>query len=111
MSDPLQQALPDMLAYLMTLARDGIRPEEARARLRQLQPKYPELKLDLLWEEEAYDQSIHYDVLLQLPSKGTVSLSFGPDRALPWPLRGLHHWSEKQLVRVNRTGLTVSQAI
>jgi putative peptide maturation system protein len=111
MNDNLQQATTDTLDYLRVLVRDGIRPTEARARLRLIQQKHPDTDMDLLWEEEAYDQSVHYDALLHLPGQGTVSLSFCPDRALPWPMRGVHRWSERDLVRVNNTVLQVAQAM
>src|SRR5262249_25679437 len=55
--------------------------------------------------------SVHYDTLLHLAGEGTVSLSFCPEQTLPWPLRGVHRWSEKDLVRVNTTVLKVEQAI
>ncbi len=42
---------------------------------------------------------------------GTASLSFCPDRAVPWPLRGAHRWSDKDLLRVNDTVLGVDQAL
>src|SRR5712692_910098 len=111
MEDTLQQALIDTLDYLMMLSREGTGPEEARARLRTLQKRYPDITMDLLWEEEAYDQSVHYDVLLSLSSERTVSLSFCPDRALPWPMRGVHRWSDKELLRINNTVMKVDQAI
>ena len=111
MSGTLQQALIDALDYLVTLSREGTRPEEAKTRLGLLQRYYPNTGMDLLWEEEAYDQSVHYDILLHLCGMGTVSLSFCPDRALPWPMRGVHRWSETDLVRVNNTTLKVEQAI
>lgn len=111
MKNTLERTLVDTLEYLMSLVREGIQPEEARARLRLLQKQHSDTEMDLLWEEEVYDQSIHYDTLLHLGGEGTVSLSFCPDRALPWPLRGVHRWSEKDLVRVNNTVLTMEQAI
>jgi hypothetical protein len=40
-----------------------------------------------------------------------VSLSFCPDEELPWPLRGVGRWSDKDLVRVNNTLLRVEDAI
>jgi putative peptide maturation system protein len=106
-----QQAVLDTLEWLMSLSREGIRPEEAQSRLQSLRQQHPETPLELLWEEEAFDGSVHYDTLLRLPEGGTVSLSFCPDRALPWPLRGVHRWSEADLVRVNRRVLKVDQAI
>lgn len=111
MNNTLEQTLGDTLEYLMSLVREGIQPEEARTRLYQLQQQHPDTRMDLLWEEEVYDQSLHYDTLLHLGKEGTVSLSFCPDRALPWPMRGVHRWSEKDLVRVNNTVLTVGEAI
>src|SRR5262249_39834399 len=41
----------------------------------------------------------------------TVSLSFCPERALPWPLRGVQRWDERKLLRVNHTVLRVDQAL
>jgi putative peptide maturation system protein len=111
MTNDLLPAVSETLAELMALSREGVRPAEARTRLRPLREKYPETGLELLWQEEAYDASIHYDALLRVPGKGTVSLGFAPDRALPWPLRGAHRWSEKQLLRVNQQVLNVDQAI
>ena len=67
--------------------------------------------MQLLWEEETYDNRIHYDALLNLPEEGTISISFCDDRATPWPLRGVHRWSDADLVRVNNNVLSVDQAI
>ncbi|NJR75065.1 MAG: TIGR04500 family putative peptide maturation system protein [Scytonema sp. CRU_2_7] len=111
MNNTLEQTLANTLEYLRLLVREGTRPEEALADFRFLQKQHPDIGMDLLWEEEAYDQSVHYDTLLHLAGEGTVSLSFCPDRALPWPMRGVHRWSEKDLVRVNNTVLTVAEAI
>src|SRR5262245_28114686 len=103
MNEKLERALIDILDFLMTLSREGIRPEESKARLSLLQQRHPTTKMSLLWEEEAYDESTHYDVLLRLNGEGTVSISFCHDRALPWPMRGVHRWSERDLLRVNDT--------
>jgi putative peptide maturation system protein len=111
MSATLHQTVSETLDYLMTLMREGVRPQEAKARLRLLQQRHPDTGMNLVWEEEAYDGSLHYDALLRLSEGATVSLSFCPDRALPWPLRGTHRWSEAELMRVNDTVLRVEQAI
>ncbi len=111
MNSTLQQTISDTLEYLMTMIREGIRPQEAKARLRLLQQQNPDTGINLVWEQEAYDGSVHYDALLRLPEGATVSMSFCPDRALPWPLRGAHRWSESELVRVNNSVLRVEQAI
>src|SRR6266581_1577387 len=84
MKPMLSQALNETLDYLRGLAQEKIRPAEAKARLRALQSRHPEMPLELLWEEESFDKSVHYDALLGLAGEGTVSLSFCPDLAQPW---------------------------
>jgi len=111
MNATLPQIMSDTLTYLMTLSDEGVRPQEAKTRLRLLQQRYPDAGMHLVWEEEGYDASIHYDVLVHLAEGATVSLSFCPDRAIPWPLRGAHHWSERELLRVNQTSLRVAQGM
>ncbi len=111
MTENLQRALTDTLTALITLSHDGARPPEALARLQSVRERHPETPVDLVWEEEAYDGAVHYDALLQLPDSGTVALSYCADRGLPWPLRGVHRWSDADLVRVNATILKVDQAI
>jgi putative peptide maturation system protein len=111
MNDTLQQVLSATLDDLMTFSRNRTWPEEASAHLRLLQQQYPSTAIDLLWEEEEYGQSVHYDALLHLDGEGTVSLSFCPEHTLPWPMRGVHRSSEADLVRVNNTVLKIDQAI
>jgi putative peptide maturation system protein len=65
----------------------------------------------LLWEEETYDGSVHYDALLSRAGQGTFSVSYCAERGVPWPMRGVHRWREGDLVRVNETVLTVDRAI
>jgi putative peptide maturation system protein len=111
MNDSLQPAVLDVLDYLLDLQQEDVRPGEARARLQPLRGRHPGLTIDLLAEEEAFDQSIHYDALLQCSGQGTVSLSYCPERAVPWPLRGVHRWDEADLVQVNTNVLRVDAAI
>lgn len=111
MNDTLMRTLASGLEWLQSLTRDATGPAEAQRRLRLLQADSPEILLDLLWEEEGYDHSVHYDLLLHLAQAGTVSLSFCPDRAVPWPLRGVHRWAEADLLRVNHTIMQIDQAM
>ena len=64
MKPMLSQALNDTLDYLRGLSQEKIKPAEAKARLRALRSRYPEMPVELLWEEQAFDQSVHYDALL-----------------------------------------------
>ena len=98
MADMNEQIIIDSLELLVRINRGCLRPRDAKARLHLLRDRYPEVAVDLLWEEESYDGSLHYDLLLNFVEEGTVSLSVCPDRALPWPLRGFHHHKESALL-------------
>jgi putative peptide maturation system protein len=111
MNDSLRQAVVVGLDYLQALQRDRVRPAEARALLQAVRARHADLAINLLAEEEAFDQSVHYDLLFRRAGTGTVSLSYCPDRAIPWPLRGVQRWSDAHLVRVNGNVLKVDQAI
>jgi putative peptide maturation system protein len=111
MSDSFREALSDVLDYLLALQHDDVRPREAQARLQPLRGRHPGLAINLLAEEQAFDQSIHYDALLRRAGEGTVSLSYCPERAIPWPLRGVQRQSEGDLVRVNTNVLRVDTAM
>jgi putative peptide maturation system protein len=111
MMSEFDQAVLGTLEWLKAQGRERARPQAAKNSFHLLRQKYPGTPLELLWEEEVFDGTVHYDVLLQLPRLGSVSLSFCPDRALPWPLRGVHRWSDADLVRVNQNVLKVDRAI
>ena len=109
--DVARRALDDTLTYLGDLARDAVRPPEALARLGPLRQKHPELLVDLVWEENPYPATIHYDALLRAPGADTVSLSLCPASDTPWPLRGVRLASDQDLVRVNGETLKVLDAM
>lgn len=112
MNDPWRQAALDVLDFLFALQHEGVRPREARARLQPLRGCHPALEIDLLAEEMTFDHSVHYDALLRRRlGEGTVSLSYCPEGAVPWPLRGVHRTNEADLVRVNANVLQVDAAM
>lgn len=111
MNPSVSTVVVDTLEFLGTLNADAARPEEARQRLRALRARHSGTTIDLLWQEEAYDESVHYDALLRVDGTSTISLSVCPVQALPWPLRGVHRWNEHDLARVNGRVLEVSDAV
>lgn len=111
MNDSLRQALIEALDYLQALQREGVRPDEARARLQSFRGQHRDLAIELLHEIQHYDNTVHYDLLLRRAGEGTASLSYCPERTVPWPMRGVHRHDEGNLVRVNAHTLTVDQAI
>jgi len=108
-------SLPDgstlraVLEKLAQFATEGTPPDEALmefAALSDLQTGTDASpRLDLVWEVENYTHAVHYDALLRpavpVPGAGTVSLSYCPDRGLPWPLRHAHHARESDVASVN----------
>ena len=110
-NDLARRALDDTLTYLADLAREAVRPPEALARLGPLRRKHPELVVDLVWDEQPYPATVHYDVLLRAPGADTLSLSLCPASDTPWPLRGVRLASDQDLVRVNGETLKVREAM
>lgn len=107
----LQLAVTDTLDFLVELQRKAIQPAAARTRLQSLRERHPQLGLNLLSEREVYDDSIHYDALIRQEDSGTVSISYCPEKATPWPLLGVHRWNDADLLRVNGYVLKVDEAI
>jgi putative peptide maturation system protein len=111
MQRSIEEAAIATLDYLMTLIREGTQPDAAKSALQPLQQRYPDLSLQLVWEEEVFDQRMHYDALLSVPGTGIISMSFCNEKEKPWPLRGVQRWSDKNLLRVNDTVMQIDQAI
>jgi putative peptide maturation system protein len=89
---------------------DGVPPEKARDLLTNLRERHPETPMRLLWQRAAASDDYHYDLLFPTP-RGTVSLSFAPDRAIPWPLRGGQRSGDQLVLRVNGVDVTWEQAV
>lgn len=105
-----QEAAAETLGFLRALQAEAVRPAEARMRLQSLRRNHPQLAIDMLSEVEAFDGSVHYDVLLR-SGEGTACVSWCPERAVPWALRGVHHWKEGDLLRVNAHVMQVDAAV
>ncbi|MBW4576253.1 MAG: TIGR04500 family putative peptide maturation system protein [Aphanothece sp. CMT-3BRIN-NPC111] len=110
-SETIQRALLETLECLVEVQNEQVDTEGAIARLGVVQERHPDLNLDLLWEEEGYTEALHYDALLHLPGGGTVSLSYCPEKGVPWLLRGGHFAREYNIVRVNSITLDVQYVV
>ncbi|GGL29210.1 TIGR04500 family putative peptide maturation system protein [Planomonospora parontospora] len=102
------QLLSDVLACLRQIA--DMDSGQAKESLNALRAKQPDVPMRLVWEQDPFGGTFHYDMLITVEG-GTVSLAFAPDRALPWPLRGSRHTGEQVLLRVNGTEVTMEQAV
>jgi putative peptide maturation system protein len=103
--------LDEALEYLSRLAADQVGPDVAQQRLGALRECHPGSRFRLLWQREAYDGSLHYDLVITQPGGAAVSLSYCPDNGLPWPLRGGQRMSERLLLRVNGVAMEIDQAV
>lgn len=96
--------------YVRSVTLRQASDEDARAELGALAESWTGLRIRLVSSCEEYDSSRHFDVLLA-DADGTYTVGFAPPDGLPWPLRGVHRWSEGDLVRVNGTTLRIQQAV
>src|SRR5437868_6184279 len=103
--------LADAARYLTALHRDAADPVTAADRLEALRHRYPGTRIRLLWQREPYDGSLHYDLLLTGPGPGTTSLSYCPDRALPWPLIDGQRAGDRVLLRVDGVSVEIGEII
>jgi len=102
----------DVLDCLEHVSTEQLQPEQALARLQPLRARHGDSSIVLVWDDEAFDGSLHYDALIRpANAKKTISLSVCPDDELPWALRGLQRWRDSELVRVNDVTMAVEQAI
>lgn len=95
----LAQAVDLLSAGTAERDLDGFRAEHPWARIR------------LVGQREEYDGSLQHALLIKKRDGATISLSWCPDRALPWPLRGVHRAGEHLLLRVNGVETPVARAI
>jgi putative peptide maturation system protein len=111
MSETVRLAVCDALGFLTATVGDDLAPGDAQRALRAVQDRHPAIGMELVWEREPYDGSLHYDILLRPPGGSTVSLSFCTDHGLPWPLRGIRRWSDAELAQINTQVLTMREAV
>ena len=112
MRDTTHELLLDTIDCLSEIAANKLAPTEALDRIRRVGERHPDSSIELVWEDQAFDGSLHYDALVRLEEpRATVSLSVAQDDALPWALRGLQRWRDSDLLRVNGVTMAVEQAI
>lgn len=110
-SDSRATTVVEVISLLETIQRDGLSPSEALGLVTNLRAGQAMPRIELVWEQEAYDASVHYDALVREADGTTLSISLCRGGSLPWPLRGVHRWSEANLVQVNGRMVTMEAAV
>jgi len=102
-----ERIVTDVLRVLATAASEHLGPKETQRRLQLIERAN---EVELVWQRELYDDSLHYAAVIDL-GEDSLSISYCADTGLPWPLRGVRRWSEQDLLRVGERTLTVHEAI
>lgn len=110
MNESLSAAVRDALAALVKWREERLPPEQAQEAFQALKARHPGHWMNLVWEQETYGGSVHYDILLA-DDAGTYSLSYCADEEVPWPARGLQRVNESLVLRVNDDPVFITQAI
>jgi putative peptide maturation system protein len=111
MDESGRTAVLDVLECLESLVHEGAQPGDAASRIETLRVRHPHTHIELVWQEEPFDESLHYDALVRAGGRDTVSLSVCRRGELPWPLRGVQRCSDADLLRVDGIVLRVADAI
>jgi putative peptide maturation system protein len=110
MNESTLVAARDAMALLVKLRTERTEPEAAQDQFKALRARHPELWMNIVWEQETYEGTIHYDILVG-DEAGTYSLSYCADEELPWPVRGIQRFNESVVLRVNDAPIRISHAI
>jgi putative peptide maturation system protein len=110
MNESLSEAVRDALAVLATWREQHLPPEEAQASFQALKARHPNHWMNMVWEQETYGGTVHYDILVG-DEAGTYSLSYCADEESPWPARGLQRVNESLVLRVNDEPVFITQVI
>lgn len=71
-----EKAVLGALEILEEIADKNLRPSEALQCLEEVKNQNSDMVMNLLWQEEAYDKSLHYDILLRNDKHATISMSY-----------------------------------
>ena len=101
--------LEPCLAFLRSL--DGVPPDQAIERLRALRAELG-IAIELMWEREPALERFEYELVLDAPGAGTISLAWAPEAgAVPFAMRGMQRMQEGQLVKVDGRSLWMHEAV
>lgn len=106
-----REAVVRSIDLLITLPKWAPRLEEARTTFAGMRVEHPGVEMELLSHVDPQKSSVDYDVLLEHPSGGTVTVSFTPDDAIPWSVLQADHWALNLIATINGQHVTFQQAL
>ncbi len=108
--NPEKLPLVDAVARLNRIVTERVGPDQGLEILRDLRARYPELRLELVWEDDFAGRP-QYELLIGALGDATLCLSVVPSEASPFMMRGSQRWTEAQLVSVNGRRVFVHEAM
>lgn len=108
--NPEKLPLTEALTALSRVVSEALAPEQALASMRELRARHPELRVELVWEED-YVGRPQYELLMGARGDATVCLALVQPEDSPFALRGSQRWTEAELVSVNGRRVFVHEAM
>ena len=105
------RALAEIVDVLASLPRQRGARDAAVATARAAFAAYPSLSPRIIVDQPPGCPQVEYDVLLQRPEGGSVSLSWRPDASLPWALVHSDHWAANYVLTVGTQDVPVQDAL
>jgi putative peptide maturation system protein len=109
-SPAFDQALRGAITLLQDVPRRREDVPSAKRQFAAYQQSHPDVPARLAVELPPGEERADYDVLLDA-GDGTLAVSWSADDAMPWFVDHADHWAASHVVTVNRSSLTVQEAL
>jgi putative peptide maturation system protein len=107
---PENLPLCDAIAQLDRIVEQALDHEQALASLHDLRARYPELRIELVWEDDFRGRP-QYELLLGARGDTTACLALVRPDTSPFAMRGSQRWTEAQLLAVDGRRVFVHEAM
>src|SRR3954469_15682309 len=104
------QALRGAIALLRDVPRQRDDVPSAKRQFAAYRQSHPDVPARLAVDLPPGEGRADYDVLLDAGS-GTLAVSWSADDAMPWFLDHADHWAASHVVTVNKSSLTMQEAL
>jgi len=111
MPTPFDAVLADAIQSLRSLTRLRSDVPRSRERIDRFRAAHPGLRANLLVDQPPGSPEVDYDLLLEHPDGGTVSLCWRADDGIPWRVEYADHWAANYVLSVGEQHITVQDAL
>ena len=111
MQTEFMRIVSEGIALLRDLPADYRDVADAQARAENWRNTHPGLRSDLVPHREPDSAFADYDLLIDHPDGGTLSLSWRSDDGVPWSVSHAQHWAANYVLTVDGESVTVQEAL